>query len=459
MSEKEISSFCVRPTPRAGLCALGAVLQAKHFFAPVEARVQIHQKEILHQVIDKLKIRFITLLSGAAGLYLSDKVVRADPAIQSCFGCSSCPDQSTIHRLFVAGTTDNVEQLRSACTDLFQQHSLASQHDFEKDLLILDIDMQGQRTSKHAQQAAKGYFPGHRGAYGRQQVRVLAGQYDEILVDRLDPGNSVLGPLIAPLMQAAESCLNLVPDQRWRVMVRIDASGGGEDRIDWLLKQGYQVHIKLKGSDRAYQLAQTVDVWRSDPAHPNREVGLVGRPYRYIRPTIQVAARYPQAKGGYTYHVIVSSLAPEQVVALSHFPPAAAWEAELIIFAYANVYDDRSGPIEHSFGEDGQGFYAGKRHHRIFVAQAMRMLLTSLAHNTLAWSRVWLSAACPDLAALGMLRLVRDVLGMPGHISFDARGTLREISFNRLDPLAAPVASGFRDLLTPLGVAVTLADP
>jgi hypothetical protein len=173
----------------------------------------------------------------------------------------------------------------------------------------------------------------------------------------------------------------------------------------------------------------------------NREVGLVCRSYRYIRPTIQVAARYPQATGGYKYHVIVSSLAPEQVMALSGRPPQAAWEAEPTVLAYADVYDDRSGPIEHSFGEDGQGLTSGKRHRRVFVAQEIRMLLTGLAHRTLIWSRDWLAAGCPDLAALGILRLVRDLLGVPGQVTFDTHGTLREIAFNRLDPMAGKVAA------------------
>jgi hypothetical protein len=458
MSENQIQLFGVHQTPRAGLCALGVSLQAKHFFAPLEARMHIDQKELVYPPIDKLKVCFIGLLGGISGLYLINKVVRADPALRRCWGCSACAEQSTIHRTLVACTPDTVTQLRIACTDVFQQYGQACRHDFQHGLLILDLDLQGQRTSKHAEQATKGYFPGHRNAYGRQLARVVAAQYDEVVVDHLYPGNTALGPLIPTLVEATEAALHLTPDQRWQVVVRIDASGGGEDRIDWLLWRGYQVHIKLKGSDRAYHLAQSVEVWRSDPVHPDRQVGLVGHPYPYVRPTVQVAVRSPRSKGGYAYHVIVSSLAPEQVIALSGSPPEAAWEAEPLILAYANVYDDRGGPIEHSFGEDGQGLNAGKRHRRVFVAQEIRMLLTSLAHDTLVWSRAWLSAGCPDLVTLGILRLVRDVLGMPGQVTFDCHSQPSQITFNRLDPMADQVAAGFCPLLAPLGIAVTLAD-
>lgn len=459
MSQTGFQSLCIHQTSRAGLCALGAKLQAVQFFAPIEAHVYIQQQERKHQPTDKLKDCFIGLLGGISGLYLTDKVVRADPALQRSFGRSACAEQSSIQRTLLACSPDNVTQLRTACQELFQQHSMACRHDFNQGVLILDLDLQGQRTSKHAEQAAKGYFPGQRNAYGRQQARVLAAQYDEIVIDRLYSGNTSLSSLIASLIEEAERVLSLTPEQRSQVMLRIDASGGGEDQIDGLLQRGYHVHIKLKGSDRAYHLAQSVETWHYDPTHPNREVGLVRRPYPYVRPTTQIAARYPQAKEGYKYHVIVSSLAPEQVIALSGRPPQAAWEAEPIILAYADTYDDRSGPIEHSFGEDGQGLTSGKRHRRVFVAQEVRMLLTSLAHNTLIWSRIWLAAGCPDLATLGILRLVRDVLGVPGQVTFDPHGMLREVAFNRLDPLAGKVVAGFAPILAPLGIAVVLVEP
>jgi hypothetical protein len=44
-----------------------------------------------------------------------------------------------------------------------------------------------------------------------------------------------------------------------------------------------------------------------------------------------------------------------------------------------------------------------------FAAQQMVMLLGSLAHNIIVWSRRWLTAEAPRLARYGALRIVRDL--------------------------------------------------
>lgn len=298
-------------TPRAGLCALGAKLQAMHFFEPIERQVQIRQKVVKYQPTDKLKDGFIGMLGGISGLYLTDKIVRADPALQLAFGRAGCAQHATIHDTLQACQPDNVIQLRAAFTELFRQHSWACRHDFNQQVLILDLDLSGERTSKRAEPATKGYFAGHRNAYGRQHGRVLAAQYDEIVVDHLYAGSTSLSSVMVAVIQEAEDVLRLSPEQRQQVVIRIDSAGGGEERIDWLLEQGYRVHIKMFSWKRAAKLAQSVQVWHPSPGHPNREVGLVCRAHPFARPTIQVAVRSAKAKGGWSYHVIVSSLAPE----------------------------------------------------------------------------------------------------------------------------------------------------
>jgi len=429
-----------------------------HFFEPIERQVQIRQKVVKYQPTDKLKDGFIGMLGGISGLYLSDKIVRADPALQLAFGRAGCAQHATIHDTLQACQPDNVIQLRAAFTELFRQHSCACRHDFNQQVLILDLDLSGERTSKRAELATKGYFAGHRNAYGRQHGRVLAAQYDEIVVDHLYAGNTSLSSVMVAVIQETEDVLRLSPEQRQQVVIRIDSAGGGEERIDWLLEQGYRVHIKMFSWKRAAKLAQSVEVWRPSPGHPNREVGLVCRAHPFARPTIQVAVRSAKAKGGWSYHVIVSSLAPEQVIALSGRPPEAAWEAEPIIQAYADVYDDRSGPMEHSFGEDHQGLPLCKRHRRAFVAQEIMLLLLGLAHNTLVWSREWLAQGYPQVRSLGILRLVRDVLQVPGLVTFDETGQLVQVKFSVLDPLATELANGWQPVLSPLGITVTLGD-
>jgi hypothetical protein len=71
-------------------------LQAAGFFKPMESHLKLRQKTITHQPLDKLKVAFIGMLSGISGLYLTDKVVRADPALQLAFGQTDCAQQATI---------------------------------------------------------------------------------------------------------------------------------------------------------------------------------------------------------------------------------------------------------------------------------------------------------------------------------------------------------------------------
>ena len=444
-------------TPRAGLCALGAKLQAMHFFDPIEQLVDIRQKTLLHQPIDKLKDGFIGMVSGITGLYLVDRVVRADPALQLAFGRSSCAHQATIHDTLPACQPDNVAQLRRSVTTIFQRHSQACCHPWGQAMLVLDMDLSGERTSKRAEQASKGYFAGHRNTYGRQHGRVLAAAYDEIVVDHLYPGNTSLSSIMSAVMQEAEGVLGILPDMRSSVVIRTDAAGGGEERIDWLLSQGYQVHLKMFSWKRAAKLASRVKVWRPDPTHPHREVGLVWWPYPFVRPTTQVAVRSAKAKGGWSYHIIVSSLAPEQAVLLAGRPAKDAWHIEPLLHAYTDLYDDRSGPIEHSFGEDHQGLPLGKRHRRSFVAQQMTRLLLSLAHNTLVWTRQWLAPGWPQVCDLGLLRLVRDVLQVPGLVTFDPTGRVIEVRFNASDPWANRLLHAWQPVLSPLGISIGLA--
>jgi len=445
-------------SPRAGLCALGAKLQADGFFQPIERQVRIRQKAVTHQPCDKLRDAFIGALSGITGLYLTDKMVRADTALQLAFGRTRCAQQATIQHTLLACEPDNVAQLRAASKELFQRYGQACRHDLSEQMLLLDLDLSGERTSKHAQQATKGYFAGHRNAYGRQHGRILAAPYDEIVVEQLYPGNTSLSSVMDAVVQEAETVLGLPAEQRPRIIMRVDSAGGGEERIDSLLTQGYQVHIKMYSWKRAAKLARSVDEWQASPGHPNREVGLVRAPYPFAQSTFQVAVRSAKAKGGWSYHVIVSSLMPRQVLALAGRSPEAVALGEAFIHAYADVYDDRSGPIEHSFGEDHQGLPLGQRHRRAFVAQEMMLLLLALAHNTLVWSRGWLAPAYPQVCEFGILRLVRDVMQVSGMVTFDEANRPMHISFNALDPLGPELACAWQSVLAPYGITVDLTE-
>ncbi|MDH7485925.1 MAG: hypothetical protein QHJ81_06575, partial [Anaerolineae bacterium] len=70
----------------------------------------------------------------------------------------------------------------------------------------------------------------------------------------------------------------------------------------------------------------------------------------------------------------------------------------------------------------------------------------------------WLASSYPQVRDLGILRLVRDVMQVPGLVTFDNTGRLIRIAFNTLDPLATKLANAWQPVLAPLGITITLAD-
>ena len=77
--------------------------------------------------------------------------------------------------------------------------------------------------------ASKGYFAGQNHRRGRQVGRVLATLYEEVVVDRLFAGNVQLVKALQPLVEAAETTLQLDATKRARTIIRLDAGGGTLD--------------------------------------------------------------------------------------------------------------------------------------------------------------------------------------------------------------------------------------
>ena len=68
--------------------------------------------------------------------------------------------------------------------------------------------------------ATKGYFAGHYHRRGRQVGRLLATQYEEVVVGRLFAGNVQLIKAFQPLVEAAETALHLDQAKRARTSGR-----------------------------------------------------------------------------------------------------------------------------------------------------------------------------------------------------------------------------------------------
>jgi hypothetical protein len=439
------------------LAALGTRLGSLDLFGPVRQRVRIAQKTVKHTPTDKLYDAFIAMLAGAHGVVEINTRVRSDPALQAAFGRRGCAEQSVVQETLDACTAENVAEMEQAVAAIYRQHSRGYRHDYAADWQILDADMSGLPCGPKAACASKGYFAKQRNRRGRQLGRVVASRYDEVVVDRLFDGKTQLSAALQPLVLAAEATLELDETQRRRTVLRVDAGGGSVDDVNWALARGYRVHAKDYSTPRATKLAASVAEWVDDPQTPGRQVGWVTAPAtHYVQPLHRVAVRCRKQDGGWGVGVLLSALEPPDVLELIGQPRDRADDPVAALLAYVYFYDQRGGACETANKGGKQGLGLTKRNKKRFAAQAMLLLLGTLAHNVLIWARHWLAPRCPHLARYGLLRLVRDVGHISGSLTRDASGQLVTVVLNRAAPLAPHLAAALGVLLADDGVAVTL---
>jgi hypothetical protein len=444
-------------TPHATLAAIGIKINRLQLFDTISNYLFIKQKTVKHKPIEKLCDAFIAILSGAHGLYEINTRLRSDESLQR-FGRSSCADQSVVQQTLNACTERNVLQMQQAMNVIFQAHSRAYRHYYRTRWQLLDIDLTGLPCSKHAELSVKGYFSKEGIRYGRQLGRVVATDYEEIVVDRLYAGNIQLSHALRQLVALAEETLDLNDYRRSRTILRIDAGGGSLDNVNWLLSRSYQLHCKDFSGKRAAGWAATVNRWYDDPLHPGRQVGWAGPQTTpdYVRPVKRLVMRWHKRNGHLGHAILISTLEPKDVLQLLGQQLSYARDPERLCRAYAQFYDKRGGAIEIEFKEDKQGFGMSKRHKKKAEAQDMLVLLNVLAHNVLVWARGWLEDVTPQLRRYGTLRFVRDLMSISAVVELDQRNKVRRIILNRAAALARGLLSALRHLLLQEEVAIIL---
>lgn len=444
-------------SPAASLAALGVHLRQIDLFGPIRDTVKIGQKTVIYTPFDKLTDAFISILAGAHGLCEINTRLRADVALQHAFGRTACADQSVVQDTLNACTTEQVTQLERALTTIYRQHSRGYHHDYKAAWQILDADLTGMPCGKKAAFASKGYFPHQRYRCGRQLGRVLASNYHEIVVDQLFNGTTYLRTALRPLITAAEQILDLDQAKRARTIVRVDAGGGSVGEINWLLAQGYQVIAKDYSGQRAQKLALSVTNWVDDPRIEGRQVGWVrAATTAYVREVRRIAVRCRKKNGTWGVGVLISTLAPREVLVLTGQSPTKVTDEAAVLLAYVYFYDARGGGVETAIKDDKQGLGITKRNKKRFEAQQMVMLLNVLAHNVLVWARGWLAVALPQIMRYGLLRLVRDVWHISGFVERDRHGHLTRIVLNQLAPVARGLSIALQQLLAPTQVVINL---
>jgi len=168
--------------------------------------------------------------------------------------------------------------------------------------------------------------------------------------------------------------------------------------------------------------------------------------------------RCRKKNGQWGVGILLSSLEPEEVLALTGQAPEKVFDAQAVLMAYVYFYDDRGGGAETTFKEDKQGLGRRVRNKKRFAAQAMVNLLGVLAHNVLVWVRSWLAPAAPRIANFGLKRLVRDVWRINGLLEQGVDGSIRRIVLNQANRLAHHLITALAVLVQQVHVVVILGE-
>ena len=255
-------------------------------------------------------------------------------------------------------------------------------------------------------------------------------QYRETLGSLLYPGGTQSLQAFEPTVELAERLLCLKPHQRHRTLWRLDAGFGSDDAINWLLARDYQLLTKGYNSRRAQKVVRHTasDAWQTVRAN-RRWVAMVPNEVRYARCTQTLALRWLTETGKEKCALLIHTL--------FHLTP-------LEVLA---CYDARGG-MEVEIKQDKVGLQLLRRRKHRWAAQEAWVILTDVAHDLLTWSHDWMWTGS-RFETYGHLRLVHDVLSIPGHLEFKG-DKLQKVALSRTHPFAPEMQNCLKRLLTEL---------
>ena len=245
-------------------------------------------------------------------------------------------------------------------------------------------------------------------------------KYRETIWSEVFFGNRHTSNCLQPAVLGTENALALAAGQRQRTIWRIDGGGGSDDHTRWLLSRGYQVMVKGASNRRAEALSRQVTRW---DVYRDTWLGQVESPVDFGQ-AVQVIVKRRLKQDGFCHSYYVSTL---------KMPSKGALMAK---------YDDRGGAEVEQFRNDKNGLHLAARRKRRFPAQEALILLTDLAHNLLANFHHTVLAETP-FADFGPKRMVRDLLAIPGKLTFE--GTqLKRIDLLESHPHAKSMLIGLK---------------
>lgn len=208
----------------------------------METRLHLPQKTLKYTPVQKFEMLFVSLLAGAKAVSHTNFTLRADPALYRAFGLPGCAEQSVIAETLDATTEADLIAFRQALTDLFECSSQARRHDFQQELLVLDVDLSPLPASRHAEGSTRGYMGRSRSKTGRKLVRVRAAKDQETVWEEVWAGNTVESlDILQLVLEHAEQRLGLAGKsaeaqaKRARTEIRLDSGWGSDRVITWRL--------------------------------------------------------------------------------------------------------------------------------------------------------------------------------------------------------------------------------
>jgi hypothetical protein len=228
------------------------------------------------------------------------------------------------------------------------------------------------------------------------------------------PGNRHTVRCLRPAVRAAETALELAPKQRKRVVWRLDGGAGSDEQVRWLLERDYHIIAKGMSNRRAGALAKQVKRW--DAYSEDAWLGSVACPVTFPRPVQMWVKRcLKDGKPRHTCYLTTLSL------------PSKG--------AMMSAYNNRGGAEVEQFRSDKSGLHLAARRKRSLAAQKGLVLFTDLAHNLLSdFHHQALTGSCFE--GFGPKRIVRDLLAIPGMVTFNEASQVKSIDLLKSHPYA-----------------------
>lgn len=381
-------------TQYAALAALLVHYQQIEMLQPLE-NVQIRSKVRDFCPFDKVVQLLVSILAGCDTLSEVNTRLGSETKLAQVWGWPRFADQSNLSRSLDQLTLKQLEQLRATTTQIWHAHSQTVHHDW-RGYLWLDYDLSGLPCGKQAEASQKGYFSEETSVTGRQLARVSAVLYRETIWSDVFPGNFHTVHCLQPAVQAAENALELAPERRKRTVWRLDGGSGSEQKMRWLVGQGYHILAKGMNSNHAMALVRQVQRWDT---YKDAWVAEVPAPQDYARPVrVFVKRRLKDDEFQYSYYVTTLSLPSK---------------GNFLAF-----YDARGGAEVEQFRNDKSGLSLATRRKHDYLGQIGYVLLADLAHNLLAdfYHQALLGS---KFETYGLKRIVRDLLATPGRLIFE----------------------------------------